>query len=149
MIVIAVITFYPSNPQACVSLQQVYRYKEWRRLFLSPLHHVDDWHLYFNMVSFIWKGIRLERRLGGGWFLYLLSVFSLLYGLMYLLLQVLLTKLTVDSNPLVNLIDVSSLSRECAVGFSGTNYQQLHRFKKLQKAFYFCSFKTKLQMWKK
>ncbi|KAM7398858.1 hypothetical protein PAMP_018167 [Pampus punctatissimus] len=112
---------FPAAPplKACVSLQQVYRYKEWRRLFLSPLHHVDDWHLYFNMASFLWKGVRLERRLGGGWFLYLLSVFSLLYGLVYLLLQALLEELIHDSDPLVSLIDASSLSRECAVGFSG------------------------------
>uniref|UniRef100_A0A3P9DFG4 Rhomboid domain containing 1 n=1 Tax=Maylandia zebra TaxID=106582 RepID=A0A3P9DFG4_9CICH len=87
--------------QACMSLDQVYRNKEWRRLFLSPLHHIDDWHLYFNMASFLWKGIRLERRLGGPWFLYLLSVFFLLTGLVYLLLQALM------------------INRECAVGFSG------------------------------
>lgn len=114
--------FCPSNRQACVSLQYVYRDKDWRRLFLSPLHHVDDWHLYFNMVSFLWKGIRLERRLGGGWFLYLLSVFSLLTGLVYLLLQAALTTLMKDSDLLAGFIDVSSHSRECAVGFSGANY---------------------------
>uniref|UniRef100_A0A8C9ZJ63 Peptidase S54 rhomboid domain-containing protein n=1 Tax=Sander lucioperca TaxID=283035 RepID=A0A8C9ZJ63_SANLU len=98
---------------ACVSLQHVFRDKEWRRLFLSPLHHVDDWHLYFNMVSFIWKGMRLEGRLGAAWFLYLLSVFFLLDGLVYMLLQAALTKLIEDSNPFVAFRD------ECAVGFSG------------------------------
>ncbi|XP_038549061.1 rhomboid-related protein 4-like isoform X1 [Micropterus salmoides] len=112
---------FPAAPlmKACVSLQYVYKDKDWRRLFLSPLHHVDDWHLYFNMVSFLWKGIRLERRLGGGWFLYLLSVFSLLTGLVYLLLQAALTTLMKDSDLLAEFIDVSSHSRECAVGFSG------------------------------
>ncbi|XP_042343102.1 rhomboid-related protein 4-like [Plectropomus leopardus] len=106
---------FPAAPmmEACVSLQRVYRNKEWHRLFLSPLHHVDDWHLYFNMVSFIWKGIRLERCLGAAWFLYLLSVFSLLSGLVYLLLQAALTKLIEDSDPLM------TLTEECAVGFSG------------------------------
>ncbi|XP_045928746.1 rhomboid-related protein 4-like isoform X1 [Micropterus dolomieu] len=112
---------FPAAPlmKACVSLQYVYKDKDWRRLFLSPLHHVDDWHLYFNMVSFLWKGIRLERRLGGGWFLYLLSVFSLLTGLVYLLLQAALTTLMKDSDLLAGFIDVSSHSSECAVGFSG------------------------------
>ncbi|XP_018516016.1 rhomboid-related protein 4 [Lates calcarifer] len=105
--------------KACMSLQYVYRHKEWRRLLLSPLHHVDDWHLYFNMVSFLWKGIRLEHRLGAAWFLYLLSVFSLLTGLVYLLLQALMTKLIEDSDSLAELIDMSSLSNECVVGFSG------------------------------
>ncbi|XP_056230326.1 rhomboid-related protein 4-like [Seriola aureovittata] len=112
---------FPAAPllKACVSLQHVYKYKEWRRLFLSPLHHVDDWHLYFNMVSLLWKGIKLEPSLGAAWFLYLLSVFFLLTGLVYLLLQALLTKLTEDSDPLLGFIDVFSHSNECAVGFSG------------------------------
>ncbi|XP_037632466.1 rhomboid-related protein 4-like isoform X2 [Sebastes umbrosus] len=106
---------FPAAPpiKACVSLQRVYRDKEWGRLFLSPLHHLDDLHLYYNMVSFLWKGIRLERRLGAAWFLYLLSVFFLLTGLVYLLLQAALTKLIEDSDPLVTFRD------ECAVGFSG------------------------------
>uniref|UniRef100_A0A3B4H5H3 Rhomboid-related protein 4-like n=1 Tax=Pundamilia nyererei TaxID=303518 RepID=A0A3B4H5H3_9CICH len=113
--------FPPAPPlKACMSLDQVYRNKEWRRLFLSPLHHIDDWHLYFNMASFLWKGMRLERRLGGPWFLYLLSVFFLLTGLVYLLLQALMIKLmegTDSSDPLLEY--VQAFSRECAVGFSG------------------------------
>lgn len=110
---------FPAAPlvEACVSLHHVYRNKEWRRLFLSPLHHVDDWHLYFNMASFLWKGIRLEQRLGGGWFLYMLSVFSLLTDLVYLLLQAALTQLIDDPDPLVRMF--AAQSNECAVGFSG------------------------------
>ncbi|KAM3616038.1 uncharacterized protein V6R79_011269 [Siganus canaliculatus] len=102
---------FPAAPlmQACVSVQQAYWFKDWRRLLLSPLHHADDWHLYFNMASFLWKGIRLERRLGGAWFLYLLSVFSLLTGVLYLVLEATLTELTQDQ----------SYSMACAVGFSG------------------------------
>lgn len=102
---------FPAAPlmKTCVSVQQAYWYSDWRRLLLSPLHHVDDWHLYFNMASFIWKGIALERRLGGPWFLYLLSVFSLLTGLVYLLVEAALTELTQDQ----------SHSMTCAVGFSG------------------------------
>ncbi|XP_044209290.1 rhomboid-related protein 4-like [Thunnus albacares] len=102
---------YPAAPllQACISVQQIYQFNDWRRLLLSLLHHTDDWHLYFNMASFLMKGIRLERRLGRAWFLYLLSVFSLLTGFVYLALEVLLTELTQDQ----------SYSRECTVGFSG------------------------------
>ncbi|XP_060928818.1 rhomboid-related protein 4 [Limanda limanda] len=102
---------FPAAPlmQTCVSVQQAYWLKDWRRLLLSPLHHVDDWHLYFNMASFLWKGIRLEQRLGGAWFLYLLSVFSLLTGVVYLALEAALTELTQDQ----------SYSLSCAVGFSG------------------------------
>lgn len=61
------------------------------------------------MASFLWKGIRLERRLGGAWFLYLLSVFSVLTGVVYLVLETLLAELTQDQ----------SYSMQCAVGFSG------------------------------
>ncbi|XP_039893702.1 rhomboid-related protein 4-like [Simochromis diagramma] len=113
--------FPPAPPlKACMSLDQVYRNKEWRRLFLSPLHHIDDWHLYFNMASFLWKGMRLERRLGGPWFLYLLSVFFLLTGLVYLLLQALMIKLMEGTDPSDPLLEyVQAFSRECVVGFSG------------------------------
>uniref|UniRef100_A0A668RTD8 Rhomboid domain containing 1 n=1 Tax=Oreochromis aureus TaxID=47969 RepID=A0A668RTD8_OREAU len=92
---------FPAAPlfQACVSVQQAYWLKDWH-----------DWHLYFNMVSFLWKGRRLEQRLGGPWFLYLLSVFSLLTGLVYLVLEAL--KLT-------ELMQDQSYSMACAVGFSG------------------------------
>ncbi|XP_035011211.1 rhomboid-related protein 4 [Hippoglossus stenolepis] len=102
---------FPAAPlmQTCVSVQQAYWLKDWRRLLLSPLHHVDDWHLYFNMASFLWKGKMLEQRLGGAWFLYLLSVFSLLTGFVYLALEAALTELTQDQ----------SYSLTCAVGFSG------------------------------
>lgn len=107
----AYLYLFPAAPlmKACVSVEQAYRLKDWRRLLLSPFHHVDDIHLYFNMASFLWKGIRLEQHLGGGFFLYLLSVFSLLTGVVYLLLEAALTELTDDY----------SYSMQCAVGFSG------------------------------
>lgn len=102
---------FPAAPlmKACVSVQQTCWLMDWRRLLLAPLHHADDWHLYFNMASFLWKGTKLERRLGGAWFLYLLAVLSLLTGLVYLVLEAGLTELTQDQ----------SYSMACAVGFSG------------------------------
>ncbi|KAL4648499.1 rhomboid-related protein 4 isoform X1 [Arapaima gigas] len=98
-----------SASQACVSVHQAYWQGDWRRLLLSPLHHVDDWHLYFNMASLLWKGSHLERRLGGVWFSYLLATFSLFTGVVYLLLAVCLSELMQDF----------SYSMQCAVGFSG------------------------------
>ncbi|XP_051963000.1 rhomboid-related protein 4 [Xyrauchen texanus] len=102
---------FPFKPllQTCLSVQQAYWYRDWNRLLLSPFHHVDDMHLYFNMASFLYKGIKLERKLGGYGFAYLLSVFSMLTGLVYLLLEAGLTQMTEDS----------SYSMQCAVGFSG------------------------------
>uniref|UniRef100_A0A3B3S850 Rhomboid domain containing 1 n=1 Tax=Paramormyrops kingsleyae TaxID=1676925 RepID=A0A3B3S850_9TELE len=98
-----------SSIQACVSVQQACWNRDWRRLLLAPLHHVDDWHLYFNMVSLLWKGSRLERRLGGAWFSYLLITVTLTTGVVYLLLAMGLSELTQDS----------SYSLQCAIGFSG------------------------------
>ncbi|XP_067307758.1 rhomboid-related protein 4 isoform X2 [Pseudorasbora parva] len=102
---------FPFKPllKTCLSVREAYWYGDWGRLLLSPFHHVDDMHLYFNMASFLWKGLKLERKLGGAWFAYLLSVFSLLTGLVYLLLETGLTQMTEDS----------SYSLQCAVGFSG------------------------------
>ncbi|XP_037124187.1 rhomboid-related protein 4 [Syngnathus acus] len=107
----AYLFLFPAAPlmKACVSVHQAYWSGEWRRLLLSPFHHADDMHLYFNMVSFVMKGIRLERRLGAVWFAYVLAVFSLLTGALYLALEAGLTHLTDDQ----------SYSAACAVGFSG------------------------------
>ncbi|KTF74696.1 hypothetical protein cypCar_00030111 [Cyprinus carpio] len=94
---------FPAKPllQTCLSVQEAFWYRDWRRLLLSPFHHVDDMHLYFNMASLLWKGINLERKLGGAWFAYLLSVFSVLTGLVYLLLETGLTHMTEDSTSFV------------------------------------------------
>lgn len=94
---------------SCLSVEKCYQQKDWQRLLLSPLHHVDDWHLYFNMASMLWKGINLERRLGSRWFAYIIATFSLLTGVVYLLLEF----------ALAELLDEPGFRRNCAVGFSG------------------------------
>ncbi|KAM9359416.1 rhomboid-related protein 4-like [Symphorus nematophorus] len=113
---------FPAAPlrEACASFDHVYWYDQWRRLLLFPLHHVDDLHLCFNMASFLWKGFCLERRLGGAWFLYLLSVLFLLNGPVYILLRLELRKLMKIPDPLMRFRQhmVADIS-ECAAGFSG------------------------------
>ncbi|XP_063093301.1 rhomboid-related protein 4 isoform X2 [Cavia porcellus] len=94
---------------SCLSVEKCYQQKDWQRLLLSPLHHADDWHLYFNMVSMLWKGINLERRLGSRWFAYVLATFVLFTGVVYLLLQV----------ACAEFMDEPDFRRNCAVGFSG------------------------------
>ncbi|KAB1278973.1 Rhomboid-related protein 4 [Camelus dromedarius] len=96
---------------ACLSVEKCYQQKDWQRLLLSPLHHADDWHLYFNMASMLWKGIKLERRLGSKWFAYIIATFSLLTGVVYLLLEFALAEFMNEPN----------LKRNCAVGFSDEN----------------------------
>ncbi|XP_043558796.1 rhomboid-related protein 4 [Chiloscyllium plagiosum] len=93
----------------CISVHETWNRKDWKRLFYSPFHHADDWHLYFNMVSMLYKGIKLEPRIGTRWFAYMLSVFSIVIGVVYLVLEKLLEELMEDH----------SYKMQCAVGFSG------------------------------
>ncbi|POI28680.1 hypothetical protein CIB84_007570, partial [Bambusicola thoracicus] len=106
--------FFFLNPvrplhEACISVKEAFYRQNWQRLLLSPVHHVDDWHLYYNMVSMLWKGIMLERKLGSMWFAYIIAVFSVLTGIVYVLLEFMLVKILNDP----------SYEMSCAVGFSG------------------------------
>jgi len=38
--------------------------KEYYRLFLGQMEHASDFHLYYNIMSFIWKGYYIERTVG-------------------------------------------------------------------------------------
>ncbi|XP_074047349.1 rhomboid-related protein 4 [Macrotis lagotis] len=93
----------------CLSVESCYEKKDWERLLLSPFHHADDWHLYFNMVSLLWKGLILEKRLGNIWFAYIIAVFSLLTGVIYLAIEYTISEL----------LDQPDYKIYCAVGFSG------------------------------
>ncbi|KAM4694642.1 rhomboid-related protein 4 isoform 2-T5 [Discoglossus pictus] len=102
---------YPLKPllYVCISVHAGYYQAGWERLLLSPFHHADDWHLYFNMVSFLWKGKQLENSLGSILFALIIAVFSQLIGLVYIFLEIILA----------NLMDDPSYKMQCAVGFSG------------------------------
>nr|XP_056705998.1 rhomboid-related protein 4 [Euleptes europaea] len=93
----------------CISVEKCLYMKDWHRLYLSPFHHADDWHLYFNMVSLLWKGIKLEKRLGSTLFGYIIALFSVLVGVIYMVLEIVFAELLDD--PMYKL--------SCAVGFSG------------------------------
>lgn len=99
----------PSVSQACISFHYVWYNNEWRRIIFSPFFHLDDMHLYFNMASFLWKGISLESRLGSGGMFYLISVFSVLTSLMLLAID----------KCLCIILDDPSYLYTCAAGFSG------------------------------
>lgn len=92
--------------KVCVSVQTAAWRQEWRRMILGPFHHRCDWHLSLNMVSLL-RAKPLEHSLGGIWFACLLFIFSLLTGLVYLLLRAALQVLTEDS----------SHGLQCIVGF--------------------------------
>ncbi|XP_018423876.1 PREDICTED: rhomboid-related protein 4 [Nanorana parkeri] len=93
----------------CISVHEGFHHRDWERLLLSPFHHVDDWHLYFNMVSLLWKGTKLEKRLGSVSFAVIVAAFSQLIGVVYVLVQLLLAEYMNDP----------AYKMQCAVGFSG------------------------------
>jgi membrane associated rhomboid family serine protease len=78
------------------------------RLVLSGIIHVDDSHLYYNMMSLCWKGINLENKMGSTAFLQLV-VFSLLMS--HTIMVILAYLLYVST-------DFTSSYETCAVGFS-------------------------------
>lgn len=99
----------PGLGEVCVSAGNVWFRHEWTRLIFASFFHVSDWHLYFNMTSFLWKGRSLEQKLGSHYFVYMLGVFSLL-------VNVLIVALSLAAESIMQ--DPSYLS-SCAVGFSG------------------------------
>ncbi|XP_064470192.1 rhomboid-related protein 4-like [Ornithodoros turicata] len=93
--------------EVCVGVEPVVFKDEWWRIFCGPLEHADSLHLYCNMVSFIWKGTILETELGSRTFMYVLCAFTVLTGLMFVLLEYICGVF----------IDKGHFDR-CAVGFS-------------------------------
>ncbi|TDH65713.1 hypothetical protein CCR75_001367 [Bremia lactucae] len=50
-------------------IDQVLNHGDLKRIVTSGFIHVDDWHLYHNMMSFLWKGYNLEHSLNSVRFL--------------------------------------------------------------------------------
>lgn len=100
---------FPLLGNVCLSAYQILKQKEWLRLLLSPVFHGDDWHLYYNMISFSIKGRSLEKRYGSVYFLALLAVFSISCSIMYV---------GIEYAAFIIFNSRSHLD-SCAVGFSG------------------------------
>lgn len=100
---------WPSIQQACISVKGVWFNQEWKRLFVSPFLHANDYHLYYNMASFMWKAVTLERHFGSAYFAYMVGVFSVATGVLYLAIHYFLAEF----------LDQWSQIQSCAVGFSG------------------------------
>ena len=43
--------------EICLSVDKIWYYKDYKRLIFGAFEHGDDFHLYYNMLSFMWKGI--------------------------------------------------------------------------------------------
>ena len=73
------------------------------RFIVPALLHADSYHLYYNMSSFLWKGVQLEKRYGSEMFAILIAGFTLVSNLIFVALSA-LTGVSYHS---------------CTVGFSG------------------------------
>ena len=104
--------WFPSLHEVCLSTHYVWRQAQWNRLILSTLFHASDMHLYFNMVSMLWKGSFLEKKFKSQYFAFLLIVFTILSSFTYVLLNMVLAIAFQDR----------SYELTCAVGFSGNFY---------------------------
>lgn len=78
---------FPYLERICLSYENVFAYKQASRLFLSHFFHVDDMHLYYNMISFAWKGNQVERTYGSKKLLSMIFLFSLANSLIYLFIS--------------------------------------------------------------
>ena len=101
--------WFPASAEVCLSTHKVWRQGQWNRLILGQLFHATDMHLYFNMVSLLWKGHMLERKFKSVYFAYLLSVFTVMTGMMLVGLNFIMSEVFGDR----------SYELQCAVGFSG------------------------------
>ncbi|KAL3671633.1 hypothetical protein V7S43_003546 [Phytophthora oleae] len=82
---------------------------DFKRIVGSGLVHVDDWHLYHNMVSFLWKGYNLEYKLGSLRFLLTVGYLLVLCHVLVVVVALVLATGFQMPGPL----------HQCSVGFSG------------------------------
>lgn len=99
---------FPSIEKACISVYHVWTHKQWQRLLYGAFCHFNDMHLYYNMVSFLSKGVMLERQLTSEFFAFMLIVFTFLSGALLVGFNLLLMIVTGNAQ----------YELTCAVGFS-------------------------------
>ncbi|VDN58408.1 unnamed protein product [Dracunculus medinensis] len=97
--------------QICLLPFSILGKREWYRLILPVFMHADDMHLYYNMISLLWKGRRLEPYMGSRRFFFTIFCFVLGTSVMTVAISYLMDE--------VFRIDGISLMSQCAVGFSG------------------------------
>uniref|UniRef100_A0AAV1SY30 Peptidase S54 rhomboid domain-containing protein n=1 Tax=Peronospora matthiolae TaxID=2874970 RepID=A0AAV1SY30_9STRA len=81
---------------------------ELMRIVASGLIHADEWHLYHNMISFLWKGYNLEYKLGSVQFLLIVGFLLALSHTLVIAVALILATCFQMPGPL----------HQCSVGFS-------------------------------
>eukprot|EP01060_Flectonema_neradi_P000287 TRINITY_DN1019_c2_g1_i1.p1 TRINITY_DN1019_c2_g1~~TRINITY_DN1019_c2_g1_i1.p1 ORF type:complete len:294 (+),score=36.46 TRINITY_DN1019_c2_g1_i1:50-931(+) len=95
----------------CLSLFSILRGGQYYRMLTSAFVHADDWHLSYNMSSFMWKGAQLERAMGMARFISLLLVFIIATPVIHMMICYTLLETHIDTQ--------GQWASECAIGFSG------------------------------
>ncbi|KAK3008801.1 hypothetical protein RJ639_013647 [Escallonia herrerae] len=54
----------PTIDQVWFNPHLILKYWDFKRYFLSAFYHTGEPHLFYNMISLLWKGIQLETSLG-------------------------------------------------------------------------------------
>ncbi|KAI6650923.1 hypothetical protein LOD99_5763 [Oopsacas minuta] len=99
---------WPRLDEVCISVESTVYRNQWKRLLFSAVFHADDMHLYYNMVSFLWKSRQLERKFGSNFYAFLLIALTIATHAMYIGISILLAEYY-----------SYEYAYHCAVGFSG------------------------------
>ena len=99
----------PGIHEICLLPAAIIYGKEFQRLILSAFWHADDMHLYFNMTSFIYKGILLEKRYGTAYFAAMVAYLTVATHTIYVAAAYLFSDIPLFAGSMTT----------CAVGFSG------------------------------
>jgi len=97
----------PSVRNICISYDGIVEDREWIRLILSGVYHLSDMHLYYNMASFLYKGVKLEPKYG-----------SVRFGVLLVVLQVLCSAVYVALQYIAAILMGPQQLHSCAAGFS-------------------------------
>jgi len=73
-----------------LSPQMIWERSEFSRLISGQLLHADDYHLYYNMASFLYKGVKLETSISSNEFAIMTGVLMIGTGIIHTMLAVLL-----------------------------------------------------------
>ena len=84
--------FLPNFPQLCLMpaelLGGILNSRETAmNLILHSFVHADEWHLYYNMSSLLWKGVHLEKRMGSQPFAKLIAGFTIATSVIFVVLS--------------------------------------------------------------
>lgn len=106
------IDLIPSLQSGCLHPRKILARKEWHRLLWFPILHYDYAHLYYNILSLLWKGSQLEPRMGSVGFGGLILELGFVSGMIHLAGAALLAALSPKGIG-------QELMNQCSIGFSG------------------------------